>query len=186
MGTIKALLPWKGLPLIEYQVQQLLKTSIKNIVIVLGYQAPEINQVIEKYPIHIIYNPNYANGKTSSIKTGIRALKENSCSYLIVSVDNPIESSIIEMMLKQLRCKNSNIVIPVYSNKRGHPILLNGSLRDDILSISEQKMGLKELIAKYQSSTSELHVTKEHVLYNLNTKEDYICLKDHFERRHQQ
>ncbi|WP_066401165.1 nucleotidyltransferase family protein [Neobacillus mesonae] len=186
MGGIKALLPWNGLPLIEHQVQQLLKTSIKDIVIVLGYKAYEIKKVIVKYPVQIIYNPNYSNGKTSSIKAGINALKDYSRTYLIVPVDTPIESQMIEMMIQQLLCNNSNIVIPVYSGKRGHPILLNGSLRNDILSISEEKMGLKELLRKYQSSTSELHVNKEHVLYNLNTREDYISLKDHLERRRQQ
>lgn len=182
MGIIKALLPWDGMPLIEYQIQQLAETSIHTVVVVLGHAAEEIKKSIKKYPVQIVINPDYASGKTSSIKAGIKAVNKNQSSFLIVSVDTPIKSQIIEKMLPLMSQTNSKIVIPVYSGKRGHPILMDGSLQKDILSISEEKMGLKELLRKYQSSTSELKVDSEHVLYNLNTKENYISAKEHFER----
>lgn len=184
MGDLKALLPWEGLTLLEFQVRELLKTSIDNIIVVVGYKADRIQRVIDHYPVQIIFNPAYAFGKTTSIKAGIQHWTDSG-SYLIVSVDNPVDSNIIQNMLDLLEHTKSKIVIPVYSGKRGHPILLEGSLKNDILSITEEKFGLKELLRKYQSSTCEFQVDKESVLYNFNTKKEYLTIKDKFERRQQ-
>jgi molybdenum cofactor cytidylyltransferase len=184
MGTPKALLPWNGLPLIEFQIQQLLKSTFSTIFVVLGHQAQEIKKLIDKYPIQIIINNNYPQGKTSSIIKGVVTLPNEIQSFLIVPVDTPIESNTVDQMLNLLLKTQSKIIIPVYSGKRGHPILIDASLRENILTITEEKLGLRELITEHKSTIGELVVKNNHVLYNLNTKSDYETLKKISERRH--
>ncbi len=42
MGTLKALLPWGGVTLIEYQVGELAAAGVEDIVVVLGHAAEEV------------------------------------------------------------------------------------------------------------------------------------------------
>jgi molybdenum cofactor cytidylyltransferase len=183
MGTLKALLPWDGLPLIEYQIRQLMETSFTDIIVVLGYESNRVKKTIEKYPVQIVINNNYAYGKTSSIKEGINALPHETQTYLIVSVDTPIDAQTVENMLQHFLHTQANIIIPVNSGKRGHPILIDACLKKELLSITEEKMGLKEILETHHSAIGELEVEKEHILFNLNSKEDYQSYKSKFERR---
>lgn len=47
MGQLKALLPWKGRTLIQYQIEQMKQAKINEIVIVLGYQAERVQKTFQ-------------------------------------------------------------------------------------------------------------------------------------------
>ena len=76
MGRPKQLLEWAGRPLVQYQVQELQATSAQEIVVVLGHEAdllePLVEQVMKSPRTHAVINPDYRQGKTTSIKTGLR------------------------------------------------------------------------------------------------------------------
>ena len=73
MGTAKSLLPWKGMPLIDYQISVLTQLKLEPVVVVLGHNALKVKSNISRRlnPI-IVYNPKYKSGKTSSIAEGLK------------------------------------------------------------------------------------------------------------------
>ena len=75
MGTPKSLLPWRGRPLIDYQISVLTQLELKPVVVVLGHNSLEVKSNISlRLNPTIVYNPHYKSGKTSSILEGLRFL----------------------------------------------------------------------------------------------------------------
>ena len=99
MGRLKALLPWHGLPLIEYQISNLLQAGIVQIIVVLGYRYEELSRHVKGSGVQYIVNHNYKFGKTTSIKAGIGALKEEVSDILILSVDQPRPAPLIYSLI---------------------------------------------------------------------------------------
>ena len=71
----KALLPWFGRPLIQYQLEQLAAVAPAHIALVTGFHAerlaPYVNTVAG---VHTVQNPDPARGRSSSIVLGVQSL----------------------------------------------------------------------------------------------------------------
>ena len=74
-GENKLIKNVKGIPLIKCALNNILKSSVDETVIVLGYQSEIIEKLIDKSDkIKFVFNPNFATGMSSSIKKGIENL----------------------------------------------------------------------------------------------------------------
>jgi molybdenum cofactor cytidylyltransferase len=182
MGKHKGLLSWGEKPLIEYQLEQLSQSYFTDIIVVLGYQAELYDPYISNNTIKTIINNDYDLGKTNSIKKGIQEAVDNTKAYLIVNIDTPITTNLVNNMLTELSDSKAKIVIPTFKRKRGHPILLDSSIKNEILSVEEETEGLKHIIRNRQSSIVKFPVDHELVLANLNTLSDYQSFKSKCER----
>ena len=174
MGAIKALLPWKGVPLLDHQIAALLLAGVSTVIVVLGHRAGDLELVIGSRPgVTAVINPDYAQGKTSSIKTGLRALRPGSASsILILNVDQPREPQTIQTLLGRHQETRALITIPTYRGKGGHPIIVDSSLLDDLLAIDEESQGVKALVRLHEDRTLRTEMAAD-VLWDLNTPEEY-------------
>ena len=69
MGQPKALLPWCGSTLLEYQASSLSSAGIGRIIVVLGHRSKELVPLLEDRPaLEWVYNRDYLIGKTTSLK----------------------------------------------------------------------------------------------------------------------
>ena len=170
----KALLPWFGRPLIQYQLEQIAALAPARIVLVTGYHADRLapfhNAVAD---IHVIENPNPVRGRASSIVHGVSALPESLSSFAIVNVDQPCAAPILAQLIAARAKTNKRIAIPRYQGKRGHPPLFAGNLRDAVLRVSEETQGLKTITRSHRAETAYVDIDDPSVVWNLNTPEDY-------------
>ena len=75
MGRLKALLPWRGQTLLEHQVSALRDGGADRVIVVLGHRADELRPLVERNQgVTWTLNPDYRQGKTTSIKAGLSAL----------------------------------------------------------------------------------------------------------------
>jgi len=87
----KGLVPVKGEPLLERQIRQLLEKGINEIHIVVGYLKEKFDNLIDKYGVKLIYNPEYARKNNLSSLYYARMRLRNS---YILSADNWMENNI--------------------------------------------------------------------------------------------
>lgn len=179
MGRLKGLLPWQGTSLIEWQLTQLEQSLIDDIVVVLGYGANRYEPLIQRHQIRSVINNDYEQGKTSSILKGLKTISPQAEAVLIAAVDQPLRERTINHMIKHMVHTNQAIVIPIYGNQRGHPVLFSASLKGELLRISEQTHGLKNIIRTHHELISELHTDDAYVLYNFNRPSDYLRVRTH-------
>ena len=174
MGQNKALLPWKGQTLLEYHLEQLKQTTVEKTVVVLGYEAEKLLPHVEKAAkVSVIINLDYPSGRCSSIKAGMRVLPSQSDSVLILAVDQPRPYCLLEELIEYHQSYRNLITVPTYEGKHGHPPIFSSSLFPELLEVSEERMGLLDIMRHYKTQVAELPVSYPIVLVDLNNAGDY-------------
>ena len=175
MGRVKALLPWRGTTLLAHQIAALKEGGVHKVAVVLGHQAGSLKPVVEGTEgVTWAVNPDYASGKTTSIKVGLNALgPEEPAAILILNVDQPRSPETIRGLLRRHRAVGGLITIPTYSGKGGHPIVMGPALLGELRSISEETLGIKAVVRAHEDSTHRAEMATPEVLWDLNTPEEY-------------
>ena len=175
MGSLKALLPWQGSTLLAYQIASLRQAGVEPVVVVLGHQAGRLKPEVEgKEGVIWRVNPDYRQGKTTSIKAGLNALDPGRPSaILILNVDQPRSAETIGSLLLQHRQGGRSITIPRYRGKGGHPLVLDSALLEELKSIDEESLGVRAVVRRHQDATLLVEMDTPEVLWDLNTPEQY-------------
>lgn len=174
MGQPKALLPWAGKTLLEYQLAQLAASPVAETVVVLGHRATSLQPLVAGTArARAIVNWQYRSGKASSIIAGVKSLPEDVTDLLIQAVDQPCSSQIINRLIQQHLATKSSITVPVYQGRRGHPTVFASRLFPELLTISEATLGLRQIMKRHETEVHKVEVDSPLVLLNLNRPEDY-------------
>ena len=134
----------------------------------------------------VVLNPDPDRGKTTSIACGAEQLPEDTKWVLLTAVDQPRPPSLYrrlhEVAAKQAENK---IIIPSSGNRRGHPVVLPGALRSELLALDENSRGLRGLL---DAHLSEIHRLPEDIpaeySWDLNTPETYESALKWFRNHH--
>ncbi|MFB3119385.1 MAG: NTP transferase domain-containing protein, partial [Stenotrophomonas maltophilia] len=175
MGQLKALLPWQGDTLLGCQVSSLLQAGIHQVVVVLGHKQDRLLPLLEGQDrVFPVFNPDYQAGKTTSIKTGLRARQAADAQTLVLlNVDQPRTSETISTLLSKHESSDCLITIPVFQGKGGHPIILDYSLLPELLEIAEASQGIRAVVRKHKERMQRVEMDTPEVLWDLNTPEQY-------------
>ena len=186
MGRSKALLPWHGTTLIEHQIFSLASVGVSKIVTVLGNEASSINELLLKnWPwVRCVYNADYLQGRTTSVKVGLRALEPALSNIdeptkvkaiLVLNVDQPRSPTFIRRLIDAHVSSGEPYLItsPTYRGQRGHPPIFSTVLYSELQEISENTLGLKEVFRKHQCDIQEVEIDSPEALLDLNTPEEY-------------
>ncbi len=173
MGSTKALLDWHGKKLIEYQIEILIGIGIKKINLVLGHEKEKILPYTKRDEVNVIFNKDYKKGKSTSIIEGLKAVENDAKNIILISVDQPRPTWFIKEIITNHISNKSTITAPVYNGKRGHPIILNKKIFNEILTINNYKNGLKDVFRKNNNLVNTVNMNNKWTHLDLNTKEIY-------------
>ena len=184
MGSLKALMDWHGRPLIVHQIVALREAGADEVVVVLGHRSDELQariganrDVYDAGNVRCVINSHYAEGKTTSIKTGLRAISvdvSNRGPVLMLNVDQPRSASIIRQVLStHLGAPDRLITIPTCNGKGGHPIAISRSLHAEMLEITEGTQGMRAVTERHFQSTQRVELGAAELLWDVNTPEQY-------------
>lgn len=172
MGRCKASLPWhEGQTLLTYQLSQLLQATITPVV-VLGTHNAQLQEICPAH-IRVVVNPDTTRGKISSILTGLAALPTQLQTLMISAVDQPRSAAIYTQLLQAHHQSTALITLPMYGDRRGHPLILSAALLPQLHALSEQTLGLRHLVQQYSDSLQPVVFQTPEVLLDLNTPESY-------------
>jgi molybdenum cofactor cytidylyltransferase len=171
MGQCKATLPWhNGQTLLHYQLSQLLPTITP--VVVLGQHNAQLQTTCPDSS-RVVINPDASRGKTSSILAGLAALPDSAQTLIISAVDQPRSRAVYTRLLQAHRQSTAPITVPLYGDRQGHPLVLSAGLVPQLQTISEQTLGLRQIVQQYASRIQQVVFTTPEVLLDLNTPELY-------------
>ena len=182
MGGPKALLPWRGTTLLNYQVSTLRQAGLSPIIVVLGHGAQELEPHLKGAPgVKLVFNPRYRRGKTTSIKAGLEVLCASEMeAILVLNVDQPRTLETIAAIVGEHRRNAPLITIPTYRGKSGHPVVFSVALLEELMEISEDTQGLKAVTHGHKEDTRHVEIDSSEVLLDLNTEEDYRCALEEY------
>lgn len=172
MGAPKALLPWDGQPLLGYQVQQLREAGVDEVIVVLGDDADEIHRAIKRSDCRVMLNPTYALGRAGSLRIGAKAVDRDAEAIVIVNVDQPRPAAFLRALIAS-HTAPALITRPVFEGKHGHPVVVSGTLREELMVAQEDERGLDAVVRRHSDQLGE-HVTEDDLcLLDINTPENY-------------
>lgn len=178
MGDLKALLDWGGRPLIAHQVAELLAGGVDQVVVVLGHEAGRLRAHLPDDPrVVVATNPDYRQGRSTSIRTGLVALAPDIAAFLVVNVDQPTGREVIRDLIAAHRAAGALLSVPVREGKRGHPPLFSAVLRGEVATVSEDSNGLKRIVRAHEPDILQVPISSPLVATNLNLREDYLTAR---------
>ena len=180
----KLLLPIGGEALLVKLVASVCASDVGQVLVVIGHEAEKIRRELNEFPLNFVYNPNFSEGMTTSIKYGIKEVSHECDGLLICLGDMPfINTSEINKLIHAYvknRIKGEGlIVVPVFKRQRGNPVLFSIEFRNDILE-HKKESGCKEVIMKNSDSVMEIEMDDEKMLLDVDTMEDYQSVSDLF------
>ena len=171
-GENKLLYEINGKPILKWVLDE---CSLDNfgVVVVTGFERDKIEGLLKTEKVTLVYNPNFKDGgMSSSIKVGVSSVLPQK-AYLITPGDMPyLRRWICEKIISYYESTKAKIIVPTFEGRGGHPILVDVSLREDLLSISEELKGLKGLLNNYQTEIHRLELGTSRILIDIDYKED--------------
>ncbi len=174
MGTQKLLLPFAGMTIVEKVVENILNSGIENILVVLGANCAEIEEVLEFWPVQTIRNENFQEGMHTSLISGVKLLPENVKAVMIFLGDQPFIPEYVSMkVIEAWKDSGKGIVIPLFNGKRGHPPLYDMKYRNELIHLDSQ-VGLRSVAMKFQVDICEVETFCPEIVRDIDTREEYL------------
>ena len=173
MGRFKQLLQFRDKSFVEHCVDSLLSSRVDEVIIVTGHRDSDVRRALGERPVKFAHNPDYLSGMSSSVKCGVRSLSQLTRGFILALVDQPqISSNVINRVIETFEKERALIVVPAYEGKNGHPILLDISLKDEIMTLNDRQ-GLNEVVRAHSAATVRVEMPTSEVVEDYDLPEDY-------------
>jgi molybdenum cofactor cytidylyltransferase len=172
-GGRKLLTKIDGEPLLDHTIRALIDGGVSEIIVVVGTEARtelerDVNAMNDAR-VRPVENPDPSRGMFSSIQEGARTA--NGDVLLVLPGDMPyVKATTVRRIIDEWD-KTRGIVSPRHNGKRGHPVALPQTLRDEILATSPTS-NLHEVIKKHLDLRTDLDVDDPGVNRDVDRPED--------------
>lgn len=173
MGAFKPLLPFGNKTVIESCIDYLRGGGVETIVVVLGHRADDIRKRLTG--VTFAFNPDPNSEMGASIAAGVEQLPKTVGATLIALCDHPaVPASVVSDLVKKWQ-EGARLIIPTWQNRGGHPVLVDLSFKQELLSLSS-KGGLRALFNTHSEEVRRLAVDSPFVARDMDTWDDYRTL----------
>ena len=172
MGSHKLLEVLGDRPLIRHCVDAALASSARPVLVVTGYNEGAIRVILSSSDASFVSNPDFAEGLSSSLKAGVRALPSSIDAAIILLGDMPLVThDLINQMIEFFNASpHALALVPTYQGQWGNPVLLSRKLFPEIEKLSGD-VGARKLLQSHHRDVIEMPVTSDDVLLDLDTPE---------------
>ena len=172
-GGKKLLTPIDGEPLLDHTIRSLLEGGAAEVIVVVGRDARaelerDVNTMLDPR-VRPVENPDPSRGMFSSIQEGVAQAQGD--AILVMPGDMPFVSPDTVGAVIDAFAKKPAIVSPRYRGKRGHPVALPMSLRDEIRAAGPRAT-LHEVIRTHTDIRVDVEVDDPGVVRDVDRLED--------------
>ena len=178
MGETKALLDWGGEPLVCYQVKQMQEAGCDEVIVVLGHKADDVSRQMKTLTCRTMLNARYQHGRAGSVRIGAKAANRDADAILIADIDSPRPAAFLRSLLEGHR-PESAITRPARNGVHGHPIVVSGRLREEMMGVSDASEGLLAVLRAHASEIGEVDAG-DLLDLGFNTPEEYRAARQRF------
>ncbi len=174
MGACKQLLPFAGTTVIGHIVDELRRSRVDEIRVIVGHEAERLRDELVQRGARIVANPDHEHtDMLASIRCGLAELPPKCRAILVAPGDQPaISCKLIDALIECYTTGSRGIVVPCHAGRRGHPILIAASYCAEILTGHDQ-VGLRGLLAAHADDVFECQVPASLMVSDMNYPEDY-------------
>src|SRR5437016_13558961 len=172
-GGKKLLTPIDGEPLLDHTIEALLDGGVAEVIVVVGRDARvelelDVNAMLDPR-VRAVENPDPSRGMFSSIQEGVAQAQGD--AILVLPGDMPFVSPDTVRAVIAAYERKPAIVSPRYRGKRGHPVALPSSLRDEIRA-ADPWATLHDVIHAHTDLRVDVDVDDPGVIRDVDRQED--------------
>ncbi|HWE62204.1 MAG TPA: nucleotidyltransferase family protein [Chloroflexota bacterium] len=177
LGQPKQLLPLGGRPLLSWSLAAMRAFAPRQLVVVLGHEAPAIRAALDLQGVTVVVNERYAAGLSTSLQAGIAALDPAIEATLVSTGDQPLVS---DELLRQIAAAHETTGQPLvatdYGDHLGVPLLLARSAWPLVRAI-EGDQGARALLRLHPEWVASVPVPDPSMALDVDTFEQYeqVC-----------
>jgi molybdenum cofactor cytidylyltransferase len=176
MGAFKPLLPFGRQTVIETCIDNLRAGGVERVVVVVGFRGDEIRERLAHLPVSFAVNTDAGSEMNVSIARGIEKIPDETEALFVALSDHPaVSPEVIRLLIAERRQKGARLVVPEYEGRGGHPVLVDGSFREELLRLDAQR-GLRALFNAHREEVLRVRVASPYVARDMDTWEDYLAL----------
>jgi molybdenum cofactor cytidylyltransferase len=176
-GYAKQLADHNGKSLIQHALSEATKVT-ENVILVLGANAEIIKKEIENTPARLVYNKDWEEGMSSSIRCGLSDLLKKNAeigAVIFMVCDQPfVTSSLVNELITKHEETKKTIVASAYQETTGTPVLFDKTFFQELLALTGQS-GAKKIISQNPDSTIAISFPLGYI--DIDTKDDYEALQ---------
>ena len=183
MGTAKQLLQIDGRPLVQHVLDNVQRSGVGEIILVLGHSAEAIQRELKLEGAKVVLNENFLQGMGTSLKSGLARVDSQVQAALIILADQPfVRPETLDQLIAAHERTRAQIVIPTYRGFRGNPVLLDRSVFPEVMGLSGD-IGCRAIFGEHQDGIVKLEVGDVGILLDIDQKKDYESLRNSKNRR---
>ncbi|MGE4218118.1 MAG: NTP transferase domain-containing protein [Alphaproteobacteria bacterium] len=168
----KLLIEVGGIPMVRRVAEAALASKARPVIAVLGHEALEVRAALAGLDIATVENPDYAEGLSTSLKRGIRALPPDIDGAAICLGDMPnVSAPEIDRLIAAFDpAAGQALCVPTHGGRRGNPVLIARQFFADIQDIAGD-IGARQLMARYPNMIREVPMAADGILTDVDTPE---------------
>ncbi len=173
MGSLKQLLRMGEKTLLETVLENLHRSQVDEVILVLGFSAETIQQQVPLGDVRVVINEAFREGMGTSLRVGLSSVDPGSEAALIVLADQPfVQPGTIDQLIEQYHKRKPRIVIPVYKGFRGNPVLLDRSVFPEVMGLTGD-IGCRAIFGSHSENILKVSVEDVGVLLDADTRNDF-------------
>ena len=171
-GPNKLLEEVNGAPLVRRAAENALASKASSVFVVTGHDEIGVRKALAGLNVRFVANPDYAEGLSTSVKAGIKALPSGVTAAIVCLGDMPqVSPALIDKLIDNFDpARGALIVAPVRNERRGNPVLWARRFFPDLLRL-EGDMGARNLASAYAEGIAEVEVGDDGAFFDIDTPE---------------
>ena len=168
----------EGEPMLRRAVMTALASRARPVVVVTGHMREVVMAALAGLDVQITHNPRYAEGLSTSLAAGIKALPQGLDGALIALGDMPgVAPAHLDRLIAAFAPKEGRaICIAMHAGKRGNPLLFAAEFFGELTEITGDT-GARYLIGRHQEQIAEVEMDSAAVLMDVDTPEALAALR---------
>ena len=168
----KLLAEISGQPMVRRVAETVLQSRAAPVVAVTGHEQDQVRGALGGLELSFTENPDFADGLSTSLAAGIKALPEDTDGVLVCLGDMPLIA--VRHLDKLISAfdpeEGRGICVPTVRGKRGNPVLWGADYFDRMAEVNGDT-GAKHLLGEYAELVCEVAIDDDAVLTDIDTPE---------------
>jgi molybdenum cofactor cytidylyltransferase len=149
---------------ISFVTEALLHSGIDDLIVVVGNQHEQAKKTLRNQDVKIIVNPDCEHGLSKSLRYGLKMVSRDSSAVLLSLGNRPfITSKVVDKLIKTYRQEKASVVVPTYSQMRGHPVIFNTLLIPELLR-ARGDIGGRQVLRQHRRELKQVEMEDAGVL----------------------
>jgi molybdenum cofactor cytidylyltransferase len=154
-GGYKLLANFGETTVVRRAVRTLLRVGCPTYVVV-GHEGARVRDVLSGLDVEFVPNPDYADGKATSLRAGVAALPDDAEAVLVALGDMPVvDESTVRTLLRAYAAGAGDALAAAHEGRRGNPVLFDRSLFDRLRAVDDDEGGREVLLGAANAALVE-------------------------------